>query len=342
MSTSVNSQLDFSHLVSLTTRLGVYEHAQGVEPRLEHGYCVDDVARALVVTSRASAPNQVVTDLARSYLDFVLAALRPSGLINNRRDVEGVWTDSPSTNDHWGRAIWALGTAAANSPDLMVSSRAFTGATTAMQVRSSWPRATAYAVLGASRMLLVDREHEPSLALLRDAQLSFAAPSNDTFWPWPEDRLTYANAVIPEAMIAVADALDDSALLRHGLMLLNWLIGEQMHDGHLSVVSSLGRARGAAKPAFAQQPIEVACLAEACRQAFVVTHNTHWLSVIDQCVAWFEGANDVGLPVHDPVTGGGFDGLEIGSVSRNEGAESTLAWLATKQITLMPTLVAFP
>ncbi|MDD2858337.1 MAG: hypothetical protein PHU75_06615 [Candidatus Nanopelagicales bacterium] len=340
MAAAPSPALDYSHLLALSTPVGVYEHALGVVPRVEHGYCVDDVARALVVTVREASPSTEVAALAHTCLDFILAALRPSGLMHNRRDAEGRWTDGPSTDDHWGRAIWALGTAAAESSDLLISSRAFIGASTAMQQRSPWPRSMAYAVLGAARMLVVDREHAPSLALLRDAQHRTIAPRNDTFWPWPEDRLTYANAVIPEAMIATADALDDPELLRHGLQLLNWLVGEQMHDGHLSVVSSQGRARGAAKPAFAQQPIEVACLAEACRQAFVATHNQHWLAVIDRCLAWFEGSNDLGLPMHDPASGGGCDGLEADGVSINQGAESTLAWLATWQISRMPSLIA--
>ena len=47
---------------SLTSprRLGLYEHARLTEPRVEHGMCVDDVARALVVTvPRADEPSPV-------------------------------------------------------------------------------------------------------------------------------------------------------------------------------------------------------------------------------------------------------------------------------------------
>ena len=39
--------------------------------------------------------------------------------------------------------------------------------------------------------------------------------------------------------------------------------------------------------------------------------------------------NDVGLALFDSATGGGFDGLEPHGVNRNQGAESTLAFVAT-------------
>jgi len=44
--------------------------------------------------------------------------------------------------------------------------------------------------------------------------------------------------------------------------------------------------------------------------------------------------------MYDEVTGGGLDGLERGSANQNQGAESTLAWLSTQQVALMPQLTA--
>jgi hypothetical protein len=58
-------------------------------PRREHGYCVDDVARGLVVTCREPEPGPSVRRLARGYLVFVLAALEPAGTCHNRMDVDG-------------------------------------------------------------------------------------------------------------------------------------------------------------------------------------------------------------------------------------------------------------
>lgn len=324
--------LRFDHLAQLTTATGLYEHALGTVPRVEHGCCVDDVARALVVTSRTPDPSPQVAAMADTYLRFLRGAQRADGLMHNRRERPGVWSDTPSTDDHWGRAIWAFGTAAACSSDEGLAALARRGATDALRARSPHLRAMAYAALGAGQLLRVVPDDAAARALLVDVGAMFRAPLRDHAWPWPYGRLTYANAVLPEAMIVVGSQRRDERLVRHGRDLLAWLVDQQTADGHLSVVPAGGRARGDARPAFDQQPIEVAALAEAAHTAYVATGDERWARIVSQCVAWFEGDNDAGVPVRDAATGGGFDGLERSSVNQNQGAESTLAWLSTQQL----------
>jgi hypothetical protein len=331
-------ELSFRHLANLSRPHGLYEHALGSTPRREHGFCVDDVARALIVTSRESDTSDTVSELRDGYLDFVVAALREDGLMHNRRDAEGVWTDRPSSNDHWGRGLWALGTAAAEIDDVELAERARLGAALAMRSRSPWPRAMAYAALGAAQFLRSVPGDASAMRLLGDARRILDPSRPDARWPWPEQRLTYANAVLPEAMIVIGGELADEALRDDGLLLLDWLVDQQTLDGHLSLVPSTGRSRGDRRPGYAQQPIEAAVLAEACRTAYLATSHPRWIEVIEMCLAWFDGANDEGLVMRDADSGGGFDGLERGHASVNQGAESTLAWLSTAQVAAMPLL----
>ena len=51
------------------------------------------------------------------YLDVVLAAIAPDGQCHNRLGLAGKWQDSPGLGDWWGRAVWALGVAAASGPE---------------------------------------------------------------------------------------------------------------------------------------------------------------------------------------------------------------------------------
>jgi hypothetical protein len=48
----------FRHLLRMTDQIGLLEHAEGIVPRHEHGYCVDDVARGLVVVCREPSPSR--------------------------------------------------------------------------------------------------------------------------------------------------------------------------------------------------------------------------------------------------------------------------------------------
>ena len=322
----------FEHLARLTTPSGLFEHALGTEPRVANGMCVDDVARALVVTARTPDPSPDVAVMTTTYLRFLREGQRAGGLMHNWRTAEGTWLDAPSAGDHWGRALWAFGTAATCLADERLAADARRGAAEAMAARSVHPRATAYAALGAVQIHRALPGDEAAHRMLRDARGTLPRPRPDRSWPWPEARLTYANPVLPQAMIAVGEELGDDDLLHDGLGLLHWLADEQTVDGHLSVVPAGGRAPGDARPGFDQQPIEVTALAEAAATALLATGDGRWLAVLERCVAWFEGDNDSRTPVRDAATGGGFDGLERAGVNRNQGAESTLAWLACVQL----------
>ena len=322
----------FDHLLDMTDEHGTFEHALHAEPRPEHGYCTDDMARVLVVASREPRPSPAVRRLLALSLRFLGKAQGIDGDYHNRMDRRGRWTDRRSLEDCWGRSVWGLGTAVAHADTDWVRQVALSQLDRAAHRRSRWPRAMAFAGIGAAEVLTVQPEHRSSRALLVAAADVLTAETGDVAWPWPEPTLSYANAVVPEAMIAAGDLLDRPALLQRGLDLLGWLLDHETIDGHLSVTPAGGSAPGAARPAFDQQPIEVAALADACaRAARVDGADRRWAEGVERAVAWFLGDNDGSHVMWDPVTGGGFDGLEVDGVNRNQGAESTLALLATLQ-----------
>lgn len=322
----------FTHLLHLSTPFGLFEHALLTAPRREHGYCLDDVARGLVLTARQPGPSAAVTSLTRTYLRFTVDAQDADGRFHNRRSADGTWQDEPSLDDCWGRALWGLGTAAAATTDEGVRRTALASAAIGMQARSPHTRAMAYAALGAAELLRVRPADAEALDLLRDVRVLLGRPADDRSWPWPEPRLTYANAVIPEALLVIGAALDDESALQDGLALLGWLVEQETRGEHLSVTPVGGWRAGEPRPGFDQQPIEVAALAEACWLAYELTRDSVWLMTLERCVAWFLGANDVGLALFDPVSGGGRDGLHRDRVNENQGAESTLAALSTFQL----------
>jgi hypothetical protein len=321
----------FDHLLRLTDRRGTFEHALLAEPRPEHGYCTDDVARVLVVAAREPHAEGPVNGLAGVAVRFLNEAQTFGGACRNRMDNAGHWTDDPSTDDHWGRCIWGLGTAAAHSDVSLVGRLAVVQLERAAHARSKSPRAMAYAALGAAELLAVKPDHGVARELISDYAASLAAPNGDPAWPWPEPRLTYANAVLAEAMIAAGAVLDDSTLRQRGLDLLGWLVEFETADGHLSPTPVGGRGAEDARPGFDQQPIEVASLADACSRAAVVDAGAIWPDTVRAAAAWFMGDNDAGQVMWDPETGGGYDGLHADGVNANQGAESTLAVISTLQ-----------
>jgi hypothetical protein len=189
----------------------------------------------------------------------------------------------------------------------------------------------AFAALGADEILAVYPGHRGALRLLAETVQVVGSGATSTPWPWPEPRLSYANAVLAHALIVAGGRLNRPEVQDHGLHLLGWLLDRETRGGHLSVVPVGGCGPGDRQPAFDQQPIEVAALADACSRAATVSGDDRWTAGIASAVAWFLGDNDANCLMWDPSTGGGYDGLCADGPNLNQGAESTLSLLSTLQ-----------
>jgi hypothetical protein len=71
-------------------------------------------------------------------------------------------------------------------------------------------------------------------------------------------------------------------------------------------------------------------MVSACLEAYRMTGDESWHQEARRSFEWFLGRNDLGLPLYDPTTGGCRDGLHPDRVNRNQGAESTLAFLLAR------------
>src|SRR4030095_1837551 len=87
------------HLIRLSDDTGLLEHAHGSVPLRQHGYCVDDVARGLLVVCREPDPTVEVRRLAERYLAFLLHAQADDGTFHNRLSFQRVWLDPADTGD---------------------------------------------------------------------------------------------------------------------------------------------------------------------------------------------------------------------------------------------------
>ncbi|RZU74454.1 hypothetical protein EV384_2920 [Micromonospora kangleipakensis] len=321
----------FTHLARLSDDTGLFEHARHAIVRREHGYCTDDVARGLLVTSREPEPSAQVLGLAECYLAFLTHAQDTLGAFHNRLGHDRRWADQPGLGDWWGRALWGLGTAAARHPAAWIRAEALVAFSLGAGRRSAAPHAMAFAGLGAAEVLRRHPGHAAAAALLDDAASAVGPAGPDPRWPWPQQRLSYASAALAEVVIAAGQLRGDASLIAAGLRMLTWLREVQMFNGRLSVVPAGGWRCDGPRPRHDQQPIEVAALADAFVTAAAVTGDPAWEIGLGQAVGWFLGDNDLGMVMWDPATGGGYDGLTTHGPNLNQGAESTLALISTLQ-----------
>lgn len=324
-------EVPYDHLLRMSDSTGLFEHARGALPRREHGYCVDDVARGLVVLARATDPAPELVRLLERYLAFISHAQTGTGSFHNRMGFDRRWHDTGGTGDWWGRAMWGLGTVIARAGDQWLRAEARIGFEASVGVRSESRRSMAFAALGAAEVLSCEPDHEGARRLLADAAACIGRAHNNPDWPWPESRLFYANAVLAEILLAAGQHLGDDTCREDGLKLLKWLWRNEIHEGHLSITPVGSWPQNTPRPAFDQQPIEVAALVDACARAAAIDSDPDWTTVIELGVGWFLGDNDSGLSMVDHRTGGCADGLGPDGPSQNQGAESTLAMISTLQ-----------
>jgi hypothetical protein len=86
------------------------------------------------------------------------------------------------------------------------------------------------------------------------------------------------------------------------------------------------------KAPYDQQPVEAATMSEAAQEAFNMLGYGGYLEVQRRAHDWFYGANSLKLSLVDIRSGGCCDGLHAGGLNRNQGAESTLAYLWTEML----------
>jgi hypothetical protein len=322
------------HLLGLNDGFGVFEHARGATPRRRHGYCTDDVARALVIVLRAAPPPPGAAALRRTCIGFLEQAQLADGRFRNRRSAgpRGRWRDNGGPDDSIGRALWALGAAAVHAPSRDERDRAYTAFRAGAGYRSAWPRSAAAAALGAVEVMATHPADAAARGLVTHAAGILAARTpRRRGWVWLEPRLAYENARLPDALLACGTALGETSLVEAALAQLDWLISVETRGSHFSFAPVGGWTIGEPRPGFDQQPVEAGAMADACARAYAATADAGYADAVICAAAWFMGRNDAGRALYDPVTRGSGDGLHRDGVNSNQGAESTIALISALQ-----------
>ena len=317
------------HMYRLTDARGLYQHANGITPNPQFGYCLDDNIRALIVALRAMPfiRDSRLPAAAAVYLDFTERAQRPDGRFRNFMAANGDWLEDVGSEDANGRAVWGLAYALLAAPNVDTRRRALRLLNRALEAAASLTalRARAYLLIGLKHWMAVMPGDEARLVASRVAdaialQYRTAADGN---WRWFEDRLTYCNACLPEALLGTA---------YHSLALeaLDWLCQTMENSGVLSLVGNQGwYPKGGLPARFDQQPVDAAAISAACLEAYQRTSEPRFERWNRLAHAWFLGANVTEEVMVDPQSGGCYDGLTEAGHNANEGAESLLAWLST-------------
>ena len=331
-------ELKLSHLSRMTDSTGIFQHAIFSVPNFSEGYCTDDNARAFILAvllSELGEDPERVRTLASTYAAFLHHAFDlKTKRFHNHLSFDRRWLDEQGSEDCQARALWALGVGVGRSPYRsfqIMAGQLFALALPALTEFTS-PRAWAFGLIGIHEYLrrlsgdsLVNQTRETLTSRLMELFERTAQPD----WRWFQEDLTYDNAKLPHALILSGRATGQQAVLERGLQALRWLTELQISEkGHFRSIGTNGfYRRGGMRANFDQQPIEAQAMVSACLEAYRATSDLWWYEQAQRAFDWFIGWNDLGLELYSPSTGGCRDGLHVDRVNRNQGAESTLAFL---------------
>ncbi len=332
-------EVNLEHLSLMTDQTGMLQHGSFSVPRYEDGYCLDDNARALLLTAlledQGSDDGKAVRALASRYLAFVSHAFdREARRFRNFMSYSRRWVEACGSEDSHGRALWALGTVVGRSVDpgrQSLGGQLFHAALPAVSEFTS-PRAWAFTLLGIDEYLRAfegDSNVQSVRKGLAGRLLDLFRKVSTYEWPWFEDRVTYCSARLSQALVASGPWMGNEEMTAAGLRSLEWLAEIQCSEGgHFAPIGSNGfYERGGPKASFDQQPVEACAMVSACLQAQRVTGDERWAVRARRAFSWFLGQNHLQRSLYDAATGGCRDGLHADRANENQGAESTLSFL---------------
>ncbi len=338
--------LNLNHVHKLTTHFGIIQFSKINQPDLESGYTLDDNARALIALCMHYELTTNTTDLdqIQIYLDFLCYCQQADGCFLNYIDHDETFNSKNEiTNlaDANGRAIWALGYLISKSdlfsPHLIAkATQTLVASLPAIELMHS-TRAIAFAIKGLYFYNRTAKKEETTklITLLANRLVQMYRHESDRDWKWYESYLTYANSILPEALLY--------AYLETGLPIykeiaktsFDFLLNMTFVNDRIRVVSNknwLQRGDPTTMADGGEQPIDVAYTILALQLFYELFRDEKYIRKMAQSFSWFLGNNHLHQIIYNPCTGGCYDGLEEKNVNLNQGAESTLSYLLARLV----------
>lgn len=345
--TKMNLQFDLpkinlEHLNQMTTEIGIIQFSKINQPDINTGYTLDDNARALIVLCmyyKKSVDKNCLSQI-KKYLDFIKYCQQPSGLFLNYTDRDNLFTNQNNEvnlEDSNGRAIWALGYVISLFEILpkkiileadQIITKTFLDVNTMHSTR-----AMAFSIKGLFYYNSFKKSSKNLLLINTLANRMFQMYKHESSkkWDWFESYLTYANSILPEAMLYAWLMTGKTVYKETALSSLSFLLSKIFNENGIEVISNrkwFQKDQQAGK--FGEQPIDVAYTIMTLAKFYDEFKTQEYRLKMVKAFNWFLGDNRLHQIIYNPCTGGCYDGLEESNINLNQGAESTVSYLMAR------------
>jgi len=336
--------INLNYVKKLTTGFGIIQFSKLNHPDIGSGYTLDDNARALIAMCRHVELTGDAKDIQyiNIYFNVIKYCMQAGGNFLNYVNEEREFTEQNNyTNleDSNGRAIWALGYLLSIGD--LLPGELIRDAESIMEKallnidRIHSTRAMAFVIKG----LYYRNGKNKSI---RDVQLIKAFANRlvqmykheeSNKWRWFESYLTYANSLLPEAMLCAWLVTSETVYKEIAKTSFDFLLSKIFVTNSIKVISNkswLYKEEIAPITMGGEQPIDVAYTILALKKFYDVFKDEDYKKKMETAFNWFLGNNHLHQIIYNPCTGGCYDGLEENYVNLNQGAESTISYLLAR------------
>lgn len=335
-------EITLNHIKQLTTDIGIVQFSSVNHPDSSAGYTLDDNAMGLVsmcMYFKMTGDRQSL-NLIQHYLSFIHYCQQTEGDFLNYVAHDGMFTAQNKTvnlDDANGRAIWALGylTSLINllpARYTMMADRIIEKSLHSLAVMHS-PRAMAFAIKGLyyHHSSLKSPENVALFKTFANRLVKMYKHESTGKWEWFEGYLTYANSILPEAMLYAWLLTGDKIYKKIAISSMNFLLRHSFNAKGIEVIfNQKWMLKGTKIGRFGEKPIDVAHTIMTLSLFYDVFEDEEYFRKMRTSFNWFLGNNRLHQTVYNSCTGGCYDGLEEEHVNLNQGAESTVSYLMAR------------
>lgn len=335
-------EINLEHVKKMTTDFGMFQFSKINQPDPDSGFTIDDNARALISMCMHYELTADEADLhyIYTYLHFIQYCQQPDGSFLNYVDIDQRFTSQNETvnlSDSNGRAIWALGYLISKSdllPPALIASAQETMQLALPHVEQMHStRAMSFAIKG---LYYANTTHKSVgntalLIKLADRLVQMYRHESEPKWQWYESYMTYANSVLPEALLCAWQETGNPIYKEIAKVTFDFLLSLTFNEQEIKVISNqTWLHKGQESARHGEQPIDVAYTILSLSRFYDVYKEARYLNQMAIAFDWFLGNNHLHQIIYNPCTGGCYDGLEETGVNLNQGAESTLSYLMAR------------
>lgn len=337
--------INLLHIKKMTCGFGMFQFSKGNRPDTDSGYTLDDNARALIAFCEHYKLTNDKSDILyiEIYLTFIGYCLQPGGHYLNYIDEDLIFSEQNNEvnlADSNGRATWALGYLLSLNNDLPIwiitkaEQLLHISLLNSGNIHST--RAMAFVIKGIYYSNLQSKKSAEIVLLnnLASRLVQMYKHESEANWQWFESYLTYANSILPEALLCAWMISGNNTYKEIALSSFDFLLSKTFTKERIEVISNKTWLQKEAlitiESKRGEQPIDVAYTIISLHKFYLAFKDSAYLEKINIAFSWFLGNNHLHRIVYNPCTGGCYDGIEENNVNLNQGAESSVSYLMAR------------